>query len=320
MIKPGKSYENVHFEFRPAKQVERRMLIHTFQALMEIGFPISNYKYTGLGSIYFVDFIMFHRYLGIRKFLSVEASSDITKRVSFNKPYACVDVAIGDITDYIPHLSRDIKHILWLDFDQLLTENILIAVQLASMQLTPGSILIVTVDVEPPGNPELGLTQWNPKAWRRYFLKEGKDFIWPNPTKSEFARESLPNSNARLIDGAIQRGLLGRTDVSFYPLFNFTYADGHRMLSLGGMIVTEPEIRKLASLDRRALSFLKSSLKETPFEIDVPRVTRKERLYLDRMMPCRGDWVPGEFELKKEKVVAYSNIYKYYPAYTEMLL
>ena len=65
----GKSWENVHYEFRPAKQVERRMLIHTFQSLMELGFPISKYKYTGLGSIYFVDFAMFHRYLGISKFL-----------------------------------------------------------------------------------------------------------------------------------------------------------------------------------------------------------------------------------------------------------
>jgi len=320
MSQLSKSYEKVHYEFRPAKQVERRMLIHTFQSLMAAGFQISNYKYTGLGSIYFIDFIMFHRYLGIKKFLSVELSAEITRRVDFNKPYGCVEVEIGDIAASIPRLSSDIQHILWLDFDNLLTEEILDAVHLAAAQLSPGSVLLVTVDVEPPGRPEDGLTKWNPKTWRKYFLEEGGRYIWPNPSVSEFARRHLPIANARLIDAAVNKGMSGRTDVTFFPLFNFTYADGNRMLSVGGMIGTEVERRKLLSLDHETLYFLKSSLTAEPYEIIVPRVTRKERLYLDRMMPCLDGWVPKEFELEPEKVAAYRNIYKYYPAYTEMLL
>ena len=70
----------------------------------------------------------------------------------------------------------------------------------------------------------------------------------------------------------------------------------------------------------RELYFLRSSLTEEPYEIEVPKVTRKERLYLDKMMPCDDSWVPTEFELKPEKVLAYRNIYRYYPAYIETLL
>jgi uncharacterized membrane protein len=66
------------------------MLVHAFQCLMEAGFPIADYQYTGLGSIYFIDFILFHRYLGIDKFLSVEVADDIRRRVRFNRPYKCV--------------------------------------------------------------------------------------------------------------------------------------------------------------------------------------------------------------------------------------
>lgn len=316
----GKSWRSVQYELRPAKQVERRMLLHTLQSLMSIGFPISDYKYTGLGSIYFVDFIMFHRYLGIKKFLSVEASTEIARRVDFNKPYACVHVEIGDIADHIPSLSPDIQHILWLDFDQLMTEEILCAVHLAAAQLSPGSILLVTVDVEPPGSPEDGLTKWNPRTWKKYFIEEGKKYIWSKVSVSDFARDRLPSANARLIDAAVNKGLLGRTDVAFIPLFNFTYADGHRMLSVGGMVGTEIERGRLSRLDRETLFFLKSSVTANPYEIVVPRVTRKERLYLDRMMPCLDGWVPEEFELEPEKATAYRNIYKYYPAYTEMFL
>ncbi len=320
MSQPSKSYEKVHYEFRPAKQVERRMLIHTFQSLMAVGFSINDYKYTGLGSIYFVDFIMFHRYLGIGKFLSVELSTEIARRVDFNKPYACVEVAIGDIAEFIPRLSPDLKHFLWLDFDHILTEELLDAVCLAAIQLSSGSVLLVTVDVEPPGRPEDGLTKWNPKTWRKYFLEEGKRYVWPKASLSEFTRKHLPLANARLIDAAIKKGILGRPDVAFFPLFNFTYADGNRMLSVGGMVGTEADHQKLLSLNRETLYFLRSSLTAEPYDIIVPRVTRKERLYLDRMMPCRDGWIPEEFELEPDKVAAYRNIYKYYPAYTEMLL
>lgn len=320
MSQPAKSYENVHYEFRPAKQVERRMLIHTLHSLMENGFPISDYKYTGLGSIYFIDFILFHKYLGIKKFLSVEESQEINKRVKFNRPFSCVNVKIGDITEYIPRLSRDIKHILWLDYDHLLTEDVLTAIYLSTAQLSPGSIFLLTIDVEPPGSPEDGLTKWNPRSWKNYFVREAGNYIWPNPKTKDFGRESLVKVNARLIENAIQGGLIARTDLSFYPLFNFTYADGHRMLSLGGMIGTQTDGRSLRSLDRKTLYFLKNSLTGSPYEIVVPKVTRKERLYLDSKMPCPDNWTPNEFEFSLENVKKYRSIYQYYPAYAEMLL
>jgi hypothetical protein len=316
----SKSYERVNYEFRPAKQVERRMLVHAFQCLMEAGFQIADYQYTGLGSVYFIDFILFHRYLGIHKFLSVEVSDDIRRRVKFNRPYGCVKIEIGDISEWIPRLSQNQKHIVWLDFDHRLMPKVLQAVHIAASQLSIGSLLLVTIDVEPPGSPEDGPDEWNPRTWMAYFKDEAKDYLWPQPAVSEFGREHLPKVNARLIEAAIGKGLMGRIGVSFLPLFNFLYADGHRMLSVGGMIGTESERRKLKTLDRQALCFLRDSITDDPFEITVPCVTRKERLYLDGNMPCKDDWTPKEFELSADNVKAYRRVYKYFPAYTEMLL
>jgi hypothetical protein len=317
---PAKSYERVHYEFRPAKQVERRMMIHAFHHLMTCGFAINNYRYTGLGSIYFIDFIMFHRYLGIKRFLSVEESSNVAKRIDFNKPFACVNVAVGDVIEHIPHLSPDIQHILWLDYDHLLTGDVLDAVCMASIQLSPASIFIVTVDAEPPGCPQDGPTKWNPNVWRDYFVQEAEQYLWAKSTVADFAREKLLQVNARLIDCAISKALVARPEVMFLPLFNFTYADGHRMLSLGGMIGTKEHERQLKSLDYKTLCFLRKSLTGRPYEIIVPKVTRKERLYLDHEMPCEDNWTPTDFELSSSEVAAYRRIYQYYPAYTEMLL
>ena len=92
------------------------------------------------------------------------------------------------------------------------------------------------------------------------------------------------------------------------------------MLSVGGMVGTEADGRKLDSLDRKTLTFLRSSLTTDPYEIVVPKITRKERLYLDSRMPCVDNWTPRDFELSWDNVVAYRSIYRYYPAYAEMFL
>jgi len=56
------SYLKVAYDLRPAKQIERRMFIDGLQRLALAGFDIGDYQYTGFGSIFFVDFILFHNY------------------------------------------------------------------------------------------------------------------------------------------------------------------------------------------------------------------------------------------------------------------
>lgn len=288
----GKSYDKVDYEFRRAKQVERRMLLHVFQQLMEIGFPISSYQYTGMGSVWFIDYILFRRYLGIRQLVSVEASHDIEKRVHFNKPYGDVDIVMGDIADYIPSLSPDRKHILWLDFDYAIRKDSLDAIVLGASQLSARSLLLITVDAEPP------VKGGKTKQWRQYFQREGGDYIGNITKDRQFSRSKIVAINASIIEKAIMHGLAGRNDVKFFPLFNFVYADGHRMLSVGGMIGTEEDGRKLLTLDKRNLPFLRNSIVVKPYEIRVPLITRKERLHLDSVMPCRSSWRPRKFEMK----------------------
>jgi hypothetical protein len=315
MTPSGKSYDKVQYEFRSSKQVERRMLLDVLQRLMEVGFPISSYQYTGLGSLWFVDFILFRRYLGIRNMVSIEGSPEIEKRVKFNKPYGNIEIFMGDVADYIPSLSLDRKHILWLDFDYVIRKDALDAIVLGAAQLSAGSLLFVTVDAEPPGKDD-----WGTKQWRKYFQKEAGDYLGNIAKDRQFSRSRLVAINASIIKNAIMSGLAGRNDVKFFPLINFVYADGHRMLSVGGMIGTDEDGRKVKTLNKLHLPFLRDSIVEKPYNIRVPLLTRKERLHLDGAMPCRTSWQPSEFEMKPEDIHAYREIYPYFPAYTETLL
>lgn len=313
MSAPTESYLKVHYELRPAKQVERRMLIDAFQLLAQSGFSIRDCQYTGMGSIYFVDFTLMHRLLGINRMLSVEYSTNVRKRVEFNKPFGWVNTKIAPIGDVIPTLSKDLQHILWLDYDGLIQNSHLQDVSLAATYLTVGSLLLVTVDVEPPNED-------GPVAWLEHFRTEGGEYFDSTLQKKDFAQSQLPRRNIDLIERAIQSGLAGRSGVQFIPIFNFVYRDGHQMLTVGGMIGTQRERRRIAGSGLAETEYYRNDLKEDPCIITVPRLTRKERQHLDAHMPCGEGWTPLEFELSAENLAAYQKIYRYCPTYAELLL
>ena len=312
----SESYAKVQYDLRPAKQVERRMIIDSLQLLAMAGFPIRDYQYTGMGSIYFVDFVLFHKFLGMERMLSVEASEAIQKRVGFNRPYGTIDIAMGPISNFIPGLYQDRKHILWLDYDNVVCAEYLRDVVQASARVSPGSVLLVTIDVEPPGPSDGG-----PEQWCRHFKREASDYlIQPIDPKKNFARSRLPRLNVDLIRKAILRGLIGRRDIEFFPMFNFLYADGHKMITIGGMFVTRSEKSLIRASRIEEASYFRGDLNTTPYEIKVPRLTRKERLHLDTSMPCSTSWRPKDFELSEKDLLSYKEVYKFLPAYAELLL
>lgn len=313
MTIPSESYLKVQYELRPAKQVERRMIIDTLKKLSMVGFEIEDYVYVGLGSIYFVDYILFHKFLGIENMISAEHSTDIEKRVNFNKPYDFIKIYIKPIGEVIQTLSTDHKYFMWLDYDNIIDSDILEDVRLAATYLPVGSILLITVDSEPP--TEEGNT---PNNWMEYFQDCASDYIgFVKP--EDFTKSNLPFTNAKILERVIKDGLVGR-DVSFLPIFNFVYADGHQMVTIGGVLGTNTEKRKINGSKLGETSYVRRDLKTTGYRIRVPKVTRKERLYLDSAMPCSDEWEPNKFEMSKDDVLLYREIYRFFPAYAELLL
>jgi len=314
MSDPSRSYLKVNYEFRPAKQVERRMLIDAFQMLGEGGFPIREYRYVGMGSVYFIDFILFHRLLGIDRMMSVEYDTLIEKRINFNRPFDFVDIRISPVADVIPNLSPDQKHILWLDYDDIISRNQLQDIALASTYLAGGSILLVTIDVEPPTDTD------RPKDWKEYFVGEGGDYIDKKVPLGAFAKSELPKRNIELVDKALKAGLVGRSDVGFIPIFNFLYKDSHQMITVGGMFGGKGEKRKIRGSALADAFYYRPSLRREPCVIQVPLLTRKERQYLERLMPYDDSYSPRDFEITTDLLHAYREIYRFCPSYAELLL
>lgn len=310
----SKSALEVQFDLRPAKQVERRMLLDAFQRLAQAGFSIRDYAYTGFGSLHFIDFVIFHKLLGIDQMLSVEHDLALEGRVRFNCPYRCVDIMMGSATDVIPTLSRDQQHILWLDNDEPVTKAILNDVYLAGSQLPTGSFLIVTVDVEPPVKDA-----YDAHTNKLYFEEEAQNYLGLLDIQA-FTKENLYKTSKQVIMNALKEGMAGRTSIDFHPLFYFVYAGSHRMMTIGGMIGSNAEKRKLNSMNKEGAVYLRMKENEDPYEIKVPVFTRKERHLLDSAMPCPAGWQPTEFTIPVEHIETYREIYRFLPSYVEILL
>ena len=86
--------ELMNYLFRPAKNIERKMLCEALSRLSVIS-DVKHYQYVGFGSVYFADFSLFHKQLGIQKLISIECDEDMETRVRFNQPYSCIDDKVG---------------------------------------------------------------------------------------------------------------------------------------------------------------------------------------------------------------------------------
>jgi hypothetical protein len=305
------------------------MIVDALQRLGAAGFPITDYQYTGFGSIYFIDFILFHKLLGMHTLLSLEREKSLRSRVEFNRPFSCVDIKMVPAADEIPNLSRDIRHFLWLDYDGVMHRDFLSDIQSAVTLLPAGSILLVTVDVEPPENHDYEKVDpafddskevLGPKQWMNYFEYHASGYLGLGLSEDDFGKSKLAVRSTEVLNAAFTRAIVPRRDVQFLPMFNFVYKDSHWMLTMGGMIASRAESRLLRASNLDEAVYYRDTFDSPPFEIKVPRLTRKERVYLDGQMPCADGWVPKDFDLDPQETERYRELYRFLPAFAEILL
>lgn len=310
----SKSYLSVAYDLRPSKQVERRMLLDFFRRLAGCGLVFEKYRYTGMGSIHFVDHILFHKFLGIEKLVSVERDEDIERRVRFNRPFDSVELKIMEVGSFIPELREDEQHIVWLDYDYQLTAEVISDVKACANLLSVGSFVLVTVDAEPPK----GSTGADDNL-KHYCGIAGQ--FWKNEwTKGDFSNQVLHLRVLDFIVSALREGVAARQGVEVVPCISFFYADGHRMVTLGVQIGAGDEAAKLERIKSGGASYLVTRFGDDPFHIDVPVLTRRERLFLERTMPSAEFEKTEAVGVSEKEFDKFTRIYRFLPSYAELLL
>ena len=135
----------INYMLRPNKTVERKLIVETVAALKP-HFDLTAYRYIGFGSMWFVDFILMHKYLQISEMFSIE-NPDNAKRADFNRPYGCITVMDAESSEALPCLDlNDNRDIIWLDYEDGLDGPALNDIKTVCESARSGTVLIVTVN------------------------------------------------------------------------------------------------------------------------------------------------------------------------------
>ena len=307
------SFNKIDYRIRPAKSVERKLIGQALGRLSRIA-PLHEWAYVGFGSVYFADFILFHKTLGISDMTSIEQAKAYRDRVLFNKPYGYVGMAWGRAAKCLPDVDWKKRTIVWLDYDRPLSGEVLADLAMVSTNARGGSILLATVDIEPRRMTD----QWLDDLRQEL----GPDVVPSSLLASHMKGPKGPLLAWRLVNRAIReavriRNLTTSTDraVEYRQLFNFLYDDGSRMVTVGGILVGQDEKDPVALSGIQDQWFIRSD--SGPLELKVPKLTFKEMKGLDRCLPLGPHSEAPPPALPPGALEQYALIYRYVPAFVE---
>lgn len=319
------SYESINYSLRPAKSIERKMLIDGFRRCSAFA-SLSAYRYIGFGSAYFTDFSLVHRALGIESLISIEDAAEAKRpRFNFNRPYECITVMFGRAIEVLPTLEWNERTIAWLDYDRGLDNEKLSDITTVCAAAPSGSVLVVSVNVD---TRELDATDESVQAEvaerRLARLRDnvGADAVPVDVTAAQLRKWGLSDVSRRIVNDTITKSLTARnggrragTRFKFEQLFHFRYSDNAKMLTVGGVIFDEGEAPKFASAAFDDLSFVRRDA--APYEIEVPKLTFREIRHLDQQLPCTAGVVASSPGLPDADAANYSKLYRYFPVFAE---
>ena len=310
----------VDYSLRPAKAAERQMLVEALARLdpLDPDERLDTSRYVGMGSIYFRDFQLVHRRLGIDDMISIE-NELAEERVRFNLPLSCIRPMMGTVSEALSEIDlEDKRHVLWLDYESRITPDMLADIDVVVSRCRPGSVLIVTVNadrIQGAASRRKWLDQWE------------RTFIEPTDPRErdEYALLSYRVLKMRIGDALAARNAgvaQPEQRVEFRQAFHMVYADGARMLTVGGALIAESDSQRWDECGIESLDFVRANDNpdDNPYEIEIPRLTRREVHHLLKAVPqTHGDI--GEAAEKAgipiDDARHFATLYRYAPLFVE---
>jgi len=320
------SYSKINYRLRPAKAVERKIICDSLRCLSPFG-ELTTYRYVGFGSTYFSDFILFHKSLHIEDMISIEKDRHAKDRFDYNRPFGCIKIAYGNSHEVLPMLEWSKKSIVWLDYDSPLENKILEDIDTLTTKLVSGSVLIVTVCAEPERPQEEGLSREEIHEFREDKLRKKlpNEKIPIDLKSSDLTGKNLAKLYKRIIDNQLKQRLSNANSarsedqkLNYKQIFDFRYADGSRMLTVGWLIF-EQSNDELAKQCKFNKNFNRTEV-DKPYEIKIPNLTLKETQYLDSLMPTDDCNAVNRNCIPLEDIKSYAELYKYFPSFVEMFM
>jgi hypothetical protein len=286
------------YHLRPNKAVDRFLFMELLKAL-DARCSLRSHTYIGLGGPYLEDFRLFAHDFPAMHLISIEKDHQTHLRQKFHQCSANMDFFPGTMGEFLQdRFPSATPVVVWADYTDVSRECMSELSDIVR-QAVPSSVLRITVRAETPVPEQLRIADnfryppQVPRGKKSGFEKirdqyqrgmaiegivfPGKWFDW-----NEFSVDQFPAMLDRMIRHVAEGSCV--PPKAFLPLHSVKYSDGTIMLSVTGIICMEEEKADLVQhfRDRTPTCGGTPDSLET---IDVPALTARERLHLERLLP-----------------------------------
>jgi hypothetical protein len=320
MPRPARSTAKfISYDLRPAKQSERGMLVDVLKIGGDCGLGIREYRYVGMGANRFYDFMLLHKYLGVRDMVSLEHDEDMYARAVYSVPYRFIDVRHTTVIEFLANDRTDKPEILWLDYDGGIGPDIVADIMNMAGRLKQGDFCFITVSGPPPR-----VLDRSSDAERLTHIRETMGDVAGEVTLEDVERSSFPLAVHKILYAAFRNAFATRRDGTFVPLVQVEYADSMPMVTLGGALLSDGAASAYRRRMKLAFPYLSTDVPRL-YDIRSFNLTERERSLFDRASTAQTKRSPEWNALKKlgfkeADFKAYNELIRYLPRYVETIV
>ena len=268
------------YHLRPNKTADRFAFIEAIKRLERLSPKgLRDYTYYGLGGPYLEDFRLLYEFCPGVRMVSIEKDRETHKRQKLHRPCRTVRLIMDDLSSYIDRYNPGHqKSIFWLDYTGL-EYKCFNDFKVLLGTVAEDSMIKVTLRSEPKD----WVVEDRSKKADEFHAKFAGVMTAPSDRPPR-GRQEFAHFLQRMLRVAAQQALPPpAVSLTFVPVSSFYYSDGTGMLTLTGVVCDE---NRRGDVERVFADWELANLTwNEPKLIDVPFLSTKERLRLQRLLP-----------------------------------
>lgn len=301
------------YHLRMNKAIDRLLLIEILDVL-KTHCKMSDYTYYGLGGPFLEDCKLIHNRCPDIQIVSIEQDSETHKRQEFHRFSKNMKIIKGDFADFLLNFSSEGKEIFWLDYTDRRLERFNEFKSILG-KVSNNSVVKITIRAE---RDRQNLTKFKQQYHR----------ICPPSTQWNDIKEEkrLVKLLQDMLEISAQQALPAIGESVFQILNSSYYKEPTRMLSVTGIVCNKNKVSEIQQWFKD-WKFINLGW-EDPHKIDVPFLSIKEKLHLEKYLPTSqktgrslsrvlGYKIDSDDE-HIEKLKQYEIFYQYYPYFARV--
>lgn len=311
------SFEAVNYSLRPSKSIQRQLVFEAVRGLQP-HLDLEHLVYVGFGSIWFTDFVLAHRTVGINDMISIEGDPIGFARARFNAPYKTIRVIEGLSSAVLPTLYEDATlskrpWMIWLDYDYAFDESVKDDVRSVVENVPQNSIFLITFNGQE--------ARYLKPTDRLQRIRDIYGDVVPDSLASEDCRKDALQGTLADLSLAYMKSVAasaGRPG-GFLNAFRIVYRDASPMITVGGLLPA-----KAATLAAKSQVEGSGWTCRPSRPIIAPQLTLREAAVLQSQLPCdppldREAVRSLGFDLEERQIDAFGAYYRQYPAFAQIV-